>query len=105
MRTGRVRTRSEFTALRERGVRSRHRSVRVTYLPGATEVRVAFAVGRPAGSAVARNRLRRRLRALMVEIDPPKGTYLIGASTAATTSTFAELRRDLAAAVDEVARS
>jgi ribonuclease P protein component len=66
-------------------------------------VRVAFAIGRPVGSAVARNRLRRRLRAAMVELRPPTGTYLIGVTPAAGTSTFTALRSDLAAAVDEVA--
>jgi ribonuclease P protein component len=103
MRTGRIRTRAEFTALRQRGVRSRQRSVRVTYLPGAPDVRVAFAVGRPVGSAVARNRLRRRLRALLAELQPPAGSYLIAAGPGAATSTFADLRDELAAAVDEVA--
>ena len=102
MRTGRVRSHADFTALRQRGVRSRQRSVRVTYLAGAPEVRLAFAVGRPVGSAVVRNRLRRRLRALMVELDPPPGSYLVATTPAAATSTFADLRVELAAALHEV---
>jgi ribonuclease P protein component len=103
MRTGRVRTRAEFSALRQRGVRSRNRSVRVTYLPGVPEVRVAFAIGRPVGTAVVRNRLRRRLRAAMAEVQPPPGTYLITTSQAAAGRSYDELRADLAAAVGEVA--
>jgi ribonuclease P protein component len=103
MRTGRVRSRAEFTALRERGVRSRNRSVRVTYLTGAAEVRIAFAIGRSVGTAVARNRLRRRLRAALVDLTPPPGTYLVAADRAAATRSSAELRAELAGAVAEVA--
>jgi ribonuclease P protein component len=102
MRTGRVRSRADFSALRERGVRSRQRSVRVTYLPGAPEVRLAFAIGRPVGTAVVRNRVRRRLRALVVELAPPPGSYLLTATPTAATRTSAELRTELAAALDEV---
>ena len=54
----------------------------MTWLPeaGSTPPRVAYAVGRQAG-AVARNRLRRRLRAVVTdaaaELRP--GAYLVGA--------------------------
>jgi ribonuclease P protein component len=54
---------------------------------------VAFAIGRALGPAVARNRLRRRLRAILATIGPPPGIYLIGARPGAHELTFAELRR------------
>jgi len=54
---------------------------------GAVPPRVAYAIGRTVGSAVVRNRLRRRLRALVHEharagrLGP--GWYLVGATPAA----------------------
>jgi ribonuclease P protein component len=56
--------------------------------------RVAFAIGRPIGNAVARNRLRRRLRALCREeatAFAPGHMYLIGAAPGAADAPFAEL--------------
>ena len=57
----------------------------VAYLPGGDEVRVAYAIGRQVGPAVVRNRLRRRLRAAVREIDRstgglPTGAYLVSAA-------------------------
>ncbi len=57
--------------------------------------RVAFAIGRPIGNAVTRNRLRRRLRALVAAeaaVGLPAGWYLLGASPAAGTADPVELR-------------
>ena len=56
--------------------------------------RVAFAIGRPVGNAVARNRLRRRLRALCREQSAdfaPGHAYLIGAAPGAADLPFSEL--------------
>lgn len=53
--------------------------------------RVAFALSRALGSAVTRNRLRRRLRAILHDIDVPPGLMLIGAKPAASELTFDEL--------------
>lgn len=111
MRTVRVRTRTEFDALGQRGRRSRHRAVRVTYLPAEPDgsaaagdaVRVAFAIGRPVGTAVVRNRLRRRLRAALAELSPPPGTYLVRADVTAVTLPYADLRAELAASLADVA--
>jgi ribonuclease P protein component len=61
---------------------------------------VAFAIPRAAGGAVARNRLRRRLRAALRELEPelvPGGTYLVGAGRSAVTRTPDELRAELVA--------
>jgi ribonuclease P protein component len=61
---------------------------------------VAFAVPRATGNAVVRNRLRRRLRAAIRELEPelvPGGSYLVGAGRPAVTMTPTELRDELAA--------
>ena len=107
MRTGRVRTRGEFAALRERGTRSRQRCVRVLHLPddaaGAPDgVRVAFAIGRPVGSAVVRNRLRRQLRAAIHELAPAPGLYLLSVTPSAVGQSYSDLRAELATALAAV---
>lgn len=108
MRTARVRARSEFAALAQRGERSRRRSVRVTYLApeaalAASTVGVAFAIPRSVGSAVVRNRIRRRLRAALGELDCPPGTYLVSATPAAASLDYQGLRRDLGACLEDLA--
>ena len=47
-------------------------------------VRVAYALSRAVGNAVTRNRLRRRLRAIVHTLPLAPGAYLISASVAAT---------------------
>jgi len=58
---------------------------------------VAYAVGRAVGSAVTRNRVRRRLRSLIQahHSSLAGGLYLIGASPAAAERSFNELAFDL----------
>ena len=122
MRTARVRARSEFAALAQRGERSRRRAVRVTYLAAETEravrevrpapgtvspasgtVRVAFAIPRAVGSAVVRNRIRRRLRAALGELDAPAGTYLVSATPAAAALDYRALRHELDGCLQDLA--
>ena len=62
--------------------------------PGTTQV--AFAIGRAVGSAVSRNRLRRRLRAVLANSDVPPGLYLVGARVPACEHTFADLEHSVA---------
>jgi ribonuclease P protein component len=59
------------------------------------EPHVAYNVSRRAGNAVARNRIRRRLRAAMDEhaATLPPGAYLVGAGREALTMSFTELHR------------
>ena len=103
MRTGRVRTRGEFAALRQRGKGSRQRSVRVLHVAdGADGARVAFAIGRPVGTAVVRNRLRRQLRAALRELEPAAGLYLVSVHPNAAQRSYSDLRGELAAALTEV---
>jgi ribonuclease P protein component len=59
---------------------------------------VAYAVPRAVGGAVQRNRLRRRLRAAVRELESelvPGGAYLLSAGPAAMTASTTELRETL----------
>lgn len=60
----------------------------------AGEPRVAFAVGRRVGNAVVRNRLRRRIRAVIAAREAelrPATAYLVGAEAPAAGLSLAEL--------------
>ena len=103
-RLWRVTDRASFVELRTRGHRARRAPVTVTWLapqgpPGPP--RVALAVGKAAGGAVARNRIRRRLRAAAAELARrdrlPAGTYLLSAGPEAARTPWP----DLVAALDE----
>jgi len=67
---------------------------------------VAYGIGRSVGNAVVRNRLRRRLRAVMNGVDArgslPAGDYLVRAEPSAAGATFAELHDDLAGITGEL---
>ena len=63
-------------------------------------VRVAFAIGREVGTAVVRNRTRRRLRSVMTELALldgclPAGDYLIRVDPAGASANSSELREAL----------
>ncbi|CAN5648935.1 hypothetical protein BH20ACT1_BH20ACT1_04400 [soil metagenome] len=98
----RVRDRATFTQLRRQGRRARSGPLTVTWLPGprTQPPRVAYAIRRAVGPAVVRNRIRRRLRALVAEHagELVPGAYLIGVSPAAANVSFATLRSSLQAA-------
>jgi ribonuclease P protein component len=59
--------------------------------PDAVDAHVAYAIGRTVGSAVVRNRLRRRLRVAVRALPFPPGYYLIGARPAAAERSFEDL--------------
>jgi len=95
-RPWRVRDRASFAGLRRSGARRRMGALTVTRLDpadgGSPVPAVAYAIGRSVGGAVERNRLRRRLRAIVDELDLTPGTYLIGAGPAAATLSSQDLR-------------
>jgi ribonuclease P protein component len=104
----RIRERDAFVRLGRDGTRIRTSSLWCTFLPDpdATPPRVAFAIGRAIGSATTRNRLRRRIKALLRDIPHdatvtpgptlPPGWYLFGARPSAIELTFDQLRAELA---------
>jgi ribonuclease P protein component len=84
--------------------------LRAAYLPGAGGTPVAFpqvgyAISRRCGNAVTRNRLRRRLRAIVADLgaglDP--GVYLITAEPGATGLDHEHLARAVRGALDSAA--
>ncbi len=109
---GRLRLRDDFRRLRREGRTVRRGPLRLVHCAtGAgpdTGTRVAYAIPRTVGSAVVRNRIRRRLRAILVERDRrpggvPTGDYLVRVSPAAATSSYAELDSLVAEALDALA--
>ena len=92
----RVRGHASFRDLARAPVR-RHGALSARLRPGdpAQPARVAYAVPRAVGGAVERNRLRRRLRAAVRDLEPelvPGGAYLLSAGPALMTTTATELR-------------
>jgi ribonuclease P protein component len=71
-------------------------------------IRVGFTASRKVGNAVARNRARRRLKALADELLPQRGLratdYVLIARQATVERDFDDLRRDLRSALDRLAR-
>lgn len=71
--------------------------------PSPTPIRVGLTASKKVGNAVARNRARRRLRALAVELLPdhaaPGHDYVLIARAATVTRPFADLRSDLVSAL------
>lgn len=107
----RVRDRATFDRLRRSGLRARSGPLTVIWVPpspslaggdvadgaaGAgpvdSEPRVAFAIARRVGSAVVRNRVRRRLRAVLADLVTAPGAYLVSVGPEAAHLSSSELR-------------
>ncbi len=102
-----IRTRRAFAALSRSRNRGRSGPVWVVRAEDGTPgIRVAYAVGRAVGGAVIRNRIRRRLRALVTELDRgaqlAPGAYLVGVTPGVVSVSFAALRTHLAGAVTDL---
>lgn len=71
------------------------------------EIRVGFTASRKVGSAVARNRARRRLRAVAREVLPQRGRpgfdYVLIARSGTLDRPYAALVEDLNTAVEKIA--
>ncbi len=94
----RIGDRATFEALRRSSARARAGPLAVAHVAAGAHDhrrRVAYAVGRPVGSAVARNRARRRLRAVMAELHRagrlPAGAYLVSARPGVAALGYREL--------------
>lgn len=106
----RIRDRHAFRRLAARGSRIRRTALWCTWChePESTGTSVAFAFGRASGPAVARNRIRRRLRAILRDIDRadplPPGLLLLGGKPQAIELTFDELRAETMVLIREIRR-
>jgi ribonuclease P protein component len=94
----RISDRRTFQALRRSRTRARSGCCTVTWLPPTgpdLPPRAGFVVGKSVGGAVVRNRIRRRLRAALRELQAsdrlPGGTYLLGATAYAASLPWTEL--------------
>jgi ribonuclease P protein component len=111
----RVRDRATFDALQRDGLRARRGPVTVVYVPAdSPPARVAFAINRRVGNAVTRNKVRRRLRSILVDLDREVdeglavGTYLLTVRPEVTTLPYRDLAervRSGCAAVASAARA
>lgn len=105
----RVRDRETFRRLRSSRQRVRRGPLTVTFVPASspTPPQVAYAIGRKVGGAVVRNRLRRRLRAVISESASQlaPGAYLVGAAPEAASLSFGELQAIVNEAFEAVTRS
>jgi len=105
----RITDRRTFHSLRRGGRRARRGPLTVTWCPAPDgddrPPRAGFAVARSAGSAVRRNRIRRRLRAALRELQAdgrlPGGAYLLGAQAEVADLPWPALVELVAATVDE----
>ena len=95
---GRVHTRRQFAQFSRPSARGRSGSLRISFVRVDGEgVKVAFAISRKVGSAVVRNRLRRRLRAMFdgLKRDLHQGLYLVKCDILAKDLSYDELHFQL----------
>ena len=108
---GRITRRAAFAELQRSRARGASGPVRVTFLPVGTEEegvfpQVAYAIGRHCGSAVVRNSLRRRARAVVRSTAPDlaRGTYLVRLEPGAATLEPSLFRGDVETALLKAGR-
>ena len=82
--------------------------ITVTWAPGdpAEPPRVAYAIGKQVGGATVRNRVRRRLRAIVRDHELPlgPGAWLIGAAPEVAKLSYGELKAAVAEAIGALDR-
>jgi ribonuclease P protein component len=103
-----VRSRQTFEALRRTRDRGRAGPLQVAFVRQSawSRLEVAFAINRRVGNAVIRNRLRRRLRAILVGQAPdlPAGAYLVRTGPDAPLLAFDELKVAMSRALEQATR-
>ena len=112
---GRLRLRDDFRLLRTEGRVVRRPPLTVVHrVLGSVEpdgepcVRIGYAIPRTIGPAVVRNRIRRRLRAILDDLDRsadrvPAGHFLIRVAPGAADSSFRDLEQALGEALATLA--
>jgi ribonuclease P protein component len=104
----RIQDRATFEALRRTGQRSRRGHITVTFVVSGDDSRprVAYAVGKRVGGAVVRNRLRRRLRAVVADASASltPGAYLVAAGREAAGLPYEDLKAQVTAAMTSASR-
>lgn len=102
---GPVRSSRTFVALLRISCRGRSGPVSVSFVarPEWTRSEVAYALNRKVGGAVVRNRLRRRMRAILGEqaVGLPVGAYLVKSGPGGAALDFDELRMAMSRAVEQ----
>jgi ribonuclease P protein component len=103
----RVRTRRQFALFLTPTGRGQSGPLRILFVAGDNGVAAAYAINRKVGNAVVRNKIRRRLRALMDEISPRplSGKYLIRVGIETSQLTYDELRHHLTNALQRANRT
>jgi ribonuclease P protein component len=103
---GRITSRTAFAEVQRARARGACGPVRAAFAPVDEATpgvfpQVGYAIGRRCGSAVVRNRLRRRARAVVREAAPslPRGAFLVRLEPAASSLSAAQLRHDLSEAL------
>ncbi len=103
---GRITSRAAFAEVQRARARGASGPVRAAFTPADETApglfpQVGYAIGRRCGSAVVRNRLRRRARAVVREEAPslPRGSFLVRLEPGAAGLSPAEFRHDLARAL------
>jgi ribonuclease P protein component len=105
---GRIRERHAFVRLGREGTRIRRSALWCSWCPDpdSTATSVAFAINRAYGPAVTRNRLRRRLRSILRELDRteplPPVLMLVGVRPQTIELTFDQLRREITIMVEQM---
>ncbi|HEX3333550.1 MAG TPA: ribonuclease P protein component [Acidimicrobiales bacterium] len=109
---GRITNRTAFTELQRSRSRGSSGPVRALFAPADESTpglfpQVGYAIGRPCGSAVIRNRLRRRAREVVRVEAPtlPKGSFLVRLEQGAADLSPAEFRADVATALRRAGRT
>jgi ribonuclease P protein component len=86
----------------------RRGAITVTWAPGdpVEPPRVAYAIGKHVGGATERNRIRRRLREIVRNLERPlePGAWLIGATPEVAKLSYGELKAAVAEAVGALDR-